>query len=136
MIELACYESELRLSYLAQVWSLCLHTLSPFTCLKIRVNPRVFPPWQGVNEDSGPQWLELLRHFNIVKELYLSKHVAFLVAQALRELPAERVTEVLPALQTFFLAGLESSGRVQEAISEFAAARQLSGHPVVIRAWK
>jgi len=46
------------------------------------------------------------------------------------------VPEVLPALQTFFLAGLESSGRVQEAMSGFVTARQLSGRPVVIRAWK
>jgi hypothetical protein len=135
VIELGCHESDLRLSHLAQVCSLCLPTLSPFTRLKIRVNPRVFPPWQGV-DDSGPQWLELLRHFSIVEELYLSKHVAFPVAQALRELPAERVTGVLPALKTLFLAGLDPPGRVQEAICEFAAARQSSGRPVFIRGWK
>ena len=136
MIELACVEWELRLSYLAQVCSLCLPTLSPFQCLKIRVNPRAFPPWQDIEGGFDPQWLELLRHFNIVKELYLSKNVAFAVAQALRELPAERVTEVLPALQTVFLAGLESFGLVQEAMSGFSAARQLSGHHVFIRSWK
>ena len=77
-----------------------------------------------------------LRHFTIVKELYLSKKVAFPVAKALGELPAERVTEVLPALQTIFLAGLVSSGRIQEAVSGFATARQLSGRPVIMRAWK
>jgi hypothetical protein len=136
MIELACDEEDLRLSYLAQVCSLCLPTLSPFRCLKIRVDPRVFPPWQNTNVNSDPNWLELLYHFAIVKELYLSNNVAFLVAKALGELPVERVTEVLPALQTFFLAGLESSGRIQKAMSEFATARQLSGRPVVIRSWK
>ena len=133
MIDLACEEPELRLSLLAQVCSLCLPTLSPFKCLKIRVHPRVFPPWQNTNENSGPEWLELLYHFTIVTELYLSKKVALPVAKALGELPAERVTEVLPSLQTVFLAGLESSGRI---MSEFATARQLSGRPVVIRSWK
>ena len=136
MIELACLVSDLQLSYLAQVCSLCLPTPSPYKCLKIRFNPRVYPHWQYANEESDPQWLELLCRFNIVKELYLSQDVAFPIAQALRELPAERVPEVLPALQTFFLAGLESSGRVQEAMSGFVTARQLSGRPVVIRAWK
>ena len=136
IIELACDESDLRLSYLTQVFSLCLPTLSPFKCLKIRVNPRVFLPWRDTNGDSGPQWLGLLRHFNVVKELYLARNVAFHIAQVLGELPAERVTEVLPALQTVFVAGLGSSGRIQEAMSGFVTARQLSGRPVVIRAWK
>jgi len=136
IIELACDESDLRLSYLAQVCSLCLPTLSPFKCLKLRVNPRVFFPWRDTNGDSGPQWLGLLRHFNVVKELYLSKNVAFRIARVMGELPAERVTEVLPALQTLFLAGLGSSGLLQEATSGFITARQLSGHPVVIRAWE
>jgi hypothetical protein len=136
LIELACNESDLQLSHLAQVCSLCLPTLFPFRRLKIRVHPRVFLPGKNTNENSDPQWLELLRHFTIVKELYLSKKVAFPVAKALGELPAERVTEVLPALQTIFLAGLVSSGRIQEAVSGFATARQLSGRPVIMRAWK
>jgi len=54
------------------------------------------------------------------------------VAQALRELPVERVTEVLPALENVFIVGLEHLEHVKEAISEFADARQLSGHPVFI----
>ena len=136
MIKLACEELDLRLSYLAQVCSLCLPTLSPFKCLKIRVHPLVFPPWQNTDENSGPEWLELLCHFTIVKELYLSKEVALPIVKALGELPAERLTEVLPALQMVFLAGLESSGRIQEAMSKFATVRQLSGHPVVIYTWK
>ena len=77
-----------------------------------------------------------LCHFTIVKELYLSKEVALLIVKVLGELPAERVTEVLPALQTVFLAGLKSSGRIQEAMSKSATVRQLSGHPVVTCTWK
>ena len=43
-----------------------------------------------------------------------------------------QVTEVLPALETVFISGLEPWGPVLEAISEFVDARQLSGHPLSI----
>ena len=80
------------------------------------------------NQDS--QWLELLRHFSAVKHLHLSKLIASRVAQALRGLSAGRVMELLPALEAIFISDLV--GPVMEAISDFADARQLSGHPVFI----
>jgi hypothetical protein len=51
-----------------------------------------------------------------------------------RELVEERVTEVLPALQTFFLEPLPS-GHVQESIGQFVAARRLAGRPIVVSRW-
>jgi len=50
----------------------------------------------------------------------------------------ERVTEVLPALQTLFLQryyyNLDEK-LVQKEFGPFIAARQLSGHPITISLW-
>jgi len=62
----------------------------------------------------------------------LSKTVAPHVAQGLRGLPTERVTEILPALENVFISGLSPDESGKEAFSEFADARQLSGYPVSI----
>ena len=134
MLNLACAGSALRLSYLAQFCASCLPTLSPFESLHIHVS--MYHMWQDVIDDPDPQWLELLRLFNTVKDLRLSKTVAPHVAQALRMLLVERVMEVLPALENVFISRLEPSGPVQEAISEFADARQRSGHPVSVHDWE
>lgn len=82
--------------------------------------------------------LELLRVFTAVEDLYLFEGLALCVAPALRRLTREGLAEVLPALQNLFIASLQPSGPVapvQEAIGRFAAARELSGHPVVVQRW-
>jgi hypothetical protein len=109
-----------------------LPTLSPFESLEIHVP--YYQSWEDfiVIDDQDSQWLELLRPFNIVKNLHLSEHVASRVAQALRGISAGRVMELLPALEVIFISHLERFGPVMEAISDFADARQLSGHPVSI----
>jgi len=134
MLYPACVEWDLRLSYLAHFCASCLPTPSPFESLHIHV-PLGYM-WQDVINDPDAQWLELLRPFNTVKHLRLSQIVAPRVAQALRRLPSERVTEVLPALEVIFISGLELFGPVKEAMTEFADARQLSGHPVSIYDWE
>jgi len=109
-----------------------LPTLSPFESLDILHSYGCTWAWEDVI-DPSPQWLELLRLFNTVKDLRLHKFVASRIAQSLRGLPVERVTEVLPALENVFISDLDPFfGPVMEAISEFADARQLSGHPVSI----
>jgi hypothetical protein len=125
-----CRERDFRLSYITQFCTSCLPTLTPFECLHI-LHPLHFT-WQDVIEDPDPQWLELLRVFNTVKHLRLSKPIALRVAQVLGGLPVERATEVLPALENVFISGLEPFGPLKEAISEFAGVRQLSGQPVSI----
>jgi hypothetical protein len=80
-------------------------------------------------------WLELLRPFTAMKNLYLSKEFAPGIAAALQELVRGRITEVLPSLQNVFVAELEPSGRFQENTGEFIGTRQLSGHPVAISVW-
>jgi len=126
VLYLTCNESVLWLSYLARFCASCFPALSPFESLYIDVS--MLYPLQDVID----RWLELLRLFTTVKNLRLSKTVAPRVAQALGGLPVEQLTEVLPALENVFISGLEPSGRIWEAISKFADARQLSGHAVSI----
>jgi len=133
-LDLSCLESLLRLSYLTQCCASYLATLSPLKSLRIGI-PHYYI-WKDVIDEPYPQWLGLLRLFDTVQGLYLSEYVGPRVVQALRGLPAERVMEVLPALETVSIARLESQGRVKDAISEFADARQLSGHPIFINDWE
>jgi hypothetical protein len=90
-----------------------------------------FSSWQ-----ENSHWLELFRPFTAVKNLYIASEFTSRIALALQELIGERVTEVLPALQTLFLEEPLQSGPLQEAIEQFAAARQLSSHPVAVSRWE
>jgi hypothetical protein len=90
--------------------------------------------WQDDVENS--QWLDLFHPFTAVKDLYISREFTPLVVPALQELNGERVTEVLPALQTLFLEEPLPSGPVPEAIGQFVAARQLASHPVAVSRWE
>ena len=134
LLNIRCHKSALRLSCLAQFCASSLPTLSLFESLHIHVSINVI--WKDAMEDSDNEWLKLLRLFNNAKDLHLCNAVAPHVSQALRELQVERVMEVLPALENIFILGLKPSGPVKEAISEFADARRLAGHPVSICDWK
>jgi hypothetical protein len=79
-------------------------------------------------------WPELLRPFDTVKNLYLSKRFAPHIASALQELVGGRMTEVLPTLQNIFLEEFQS-GPVPEGIQHFVAARQVTSHPVAVSLW-
>jgi len=82
--------------------------------------------------ESAP-WLELLHSFVNVDYMYLSGRLVLYVAPALRELTGEGVPEVLPVLRHVSVGRwFNPSGPSQEAIAQFFAARQLSGHPVTI----
>jgi hypothetical protein len=76
------------------------------------------------------RWLDLFRPFTTVKNLYLSEEVALHVATALEEVA------VLPSLQNIFFEGLQPTGPVQEAIRQFASARQHSNHPIAVHRWE
>jgi hypothetical protein len=96
-------------------------------------NHRSLRNWE--DDIESPSWLELLYPFTAVKNLYLCEAIAPLIVPTLQELVAGTVTEVLPNLQNIFLAELEPSGPVQEGIGKFVAARQLTGHPIVVSRW-
>lgn len=85
---------------------------------------------------SDARWLQLLRLLTAVEDLYLPKELALWIALALREVGRRRLTEVLPALQNIYISGVQHPGPIQEAIGEFIAARELSGHPVSVQRWE
>jgi hypothetical protein len=95
--------------------------------------------WDGIlhgqDDIENSQWLELLHPFTGVKDLYMPSGLTRHIAPALQELVGERLTEVLPALQTVFLEKL-SDGPVPEAIGQFVAARRLANHPVAVSRWE
>jgi hypothetical protein len=117
-------------STLAQLYTSAFPAFLTVEHLYMRLPPA---HWQ-VTQDF--EWLELLRPFAAVKNLYLSKKVALHVAPALQELAFDkRLTEELPALQNIFLADLESTESVQQAINYFAYTRWISGQPVAVFRW-
>jgi hypothetical protein len=84
-------------------------------------------------------WVEFLRPFTTVKELYISWKFTPSIASALQELSGERATEVLPALQSLFLGQHTSEDlRVQaeENIGRFVSTRHLAGHPIAVSRWE
>ena len=84
---------------------------------------------------TSMQWLAFLRPFSAVKNLYLCKKIAECIASALQELVGESVADVLPALERIFLEDVQPSGPDEDAIGQFVAARQLSGHSVAVSRW-
>jgi hypothetical protein len=76
---------------------------------------------QGDIENS--QWLELFDTFPAVKYLFIRRKIAPHIVPALQELVGERVTEVLPALQTLFL---DEPGCFQKTIGQFIAGRPVA----------
>jgi hypothetical protein len=98
---------------------------------------RCSPLW--VDNMANARWLEFLGLFNTAEDLYLSAGAAMCVAPALRELAGTHEggtgTNVLHRLRNLFVEGLSPSGPVREAIAEFVARRQLSGHPIDVQHW-
>ena len=118
----------------ATVAELYTSTFPPFLTVE-RLYMRLPPAHWQITRDS--EWLELLRPFAAVKNLYLSKKVSSQVAPALQELAYdERLLEVLPALQNVYLGDLQSTGSVQQAINYFAYTRWISGQPVAVFRWE
>ena len=90
------------------------------------------------DDTESHHWLELLRSFTAVKDLYISAEFAPSIAPFLQELVEESVTEVLPVLHTLFLEEtlLLALGPAQEAIEQLFAVRQLAGHPIFVSHWE
>src|SRR6267142_4790841 len=110
---------------------------SPFSRRTARNLP-VFSGKYGVDRQPRPG---LLAVAGILPSVHRSAESASIgevgapVAAALQELTGAWTTEVLPALRSLFLDGLEPSGPVPESIKSFVAARQLSDHPVAVQSY-
>ena len=132
-VGISCGELDWQVSFLEQVCTSSLPPLSTLEYLHISEHPYEQPVWE--DDIDRALWLELLRPFTTVKDLFLSENIALRVVPALQELVGGRTIEVLPTLQNVFIEGLQPSGPVQEGIGKFVAARQAINHPVAVSRW-
>jgi hypothetical protein len=133
-VRILCTASEWQLSSLAQVCTSSLPPVSTLEDLYIFEDPGGHPPrWQVDVENT--LWLDLLRSFVAVKNLYLSEKFVPRIAPVLQELVGGRTTEVFPTLETIFLKGFRQWNSPHEGIRKFVAARRLTSHPVAVSGW-
>jgi hypothetical protein len=119
---ISCRQPDLQVSSLAQLCSSSFPgTLIP-AVETLHILEDKFPPFHWPDNIESSQWLELLHPFTAVRVLFIYQKFVPRIAPTLQELVGERVTEVLPALQTLYL---------EEAIVQFVATRELAGHPIV-----
>ena len=101
--------------------------------------PRDRTPSVWTRGIGNAQWLELLRFFASVEDLYLSEELGELVAPALREHAAGEgvAMQVLPALKNLFIERYRF-GMIPEynALIDFVYARKVSGCPVSLQEWR
>ena len=132
-VAISCRVLDWQVSFLEQVCTSFLPALSALEDLYISEHPYRQPVWED-NIDSA-LWLELLRPFTTVKDLFLSEKIALRVVPALQELVGGRTIEVLPVLQNIFIEGVQPSGPVQEGVGKFVAARQVISHSIAVSQW-
>jgi len=129
-LKISCKPSDWQLSSVAQIcnWSFTLYS----TIERLYIRENTEPGQRRQDDMENTQWIELLRPFIAVKDLYLSEGLAQLVAQALALRESVGESDVLPALQNIFFEGLKPSTRrpFREAIRPFIATRDSSGRPV------
>jgi hypothetical protein len=92
--------------------------------------------WEDDPDMDPSEWLELFQLLIGVQSLFVSERFVHRVAAALKEVTGEMAMEVLPALHSLSLEGLQPSGPVQDAMKSFATARQSTNHPVAIQPWE
>jgi hypothetical protein len=129
-LEIRCERPDWQLSSMVQIFRQQLRLLSHVEQLKVRVSKYLEQNIEWINNlnmDSS-LWLEFFHLFIASQRLYISKELVAPIAAALQQLTEERTMEVLPALHSLFLEGLEPDG-----IKSFVAARQLSGHHVAVQ---
>ena len=129
-LRISCNELDKQLPSLAQVFTSVFPSTYMAEHLYICGHRRLPSQWQGDIENL--LWLEILSPFTAARNVYVFKAFSQCISSALQDLVGERMTDVLPALESLFLEGFQPSGPVQEAIGQFVAARQLLGHPVAI----
>ena len=134
-LRISCRQLDWQLSSLAQICSsfFCQALIPAVEHLYIQ-NGHSQPRWQDDIENS--QWIELFNTFFAVKDLYISREFAPRMVPALQELVGERVTEVLPTLQSLFLEANLDLGPDQEITEQFVTARRLAGRPITVSRWE
>jgi hypothetical protein len=131
MIEILGRERDRQYPFIRQI---CNSSLDPLSTVEVLyIVDEYIQPVRKIDGIENTLWLQLLRPFTAVKNLYLSERYAPGIAAALQELVEGTETGVLPGLQNIFVE--EPSGPFQETIGQFVAARQLSDRPVAISFW-
>jgi hypothetical protein len=123
-------ESDGLLSSLAQI---CTSFIPPISIVE-HLYIYGLPEWRDNAEEL--QWLDIFHPFKAAKNLYVTQRFARFIALALQDLVGERVTCVLPALESIFLEGFYPLGPIGLSIRPFFVARQLIGHPVAVSRWE
>ena len=133
-LKVECAFSAIQLSLMSQICSSSLHPFSTLERLEICEAGLTPGYWPDYIENAD--WLDLIRPFIALKDLYLGDDLALRIVPALQELAGEGTAEGLPELQNIFIEWLQPSGPLQEAIVQFVATRQLSGRPVAVHRWE
>ena len=128
-------ESDFQLSSLARVSSSFLPFVSMVESLYIYENQYLQIDWEDEVRVENTEWLDLLRLYTNVKNLYLSEVFGPGIMRALQGSVEGRTVVVSPTLQSVFLEGPWPSSPVQGEIGQFAAARELSGYPCAVSLW-
>jgi hypothetical protein len=132
-VRILCREVDWQLSGLGQV---CTSSLPAFSKLEYLYFKTIFPQapdWPDNIENT--LWLELLRPFTTVRNLYLSEEFGARIGRALQEPVGGRTTELLPTLQNILSDEPQPSVLFQD-IGLFLLARQTTSHRIVVSNWK
>ena len=85
---------------------------------------------------ESSRWLDLLRPFTTVEDLYLSRDFSPVIVPALRGIILTGMAEVLPSLQNVFLEGPSQPGSIEEqGIEQFVATLHHSSRPITVSRW-
>ena len=88
-----------------------------------------------LDDVGSSQWLDILRQFATVENLYLSWDFSPHIVPVLHGITGKGMAEVLPSLQNIFLERLSPPGPVGEAIGQFPTALHPSIHPIAVSQW-
>jgi hypothetical protein len=137
VLEIRCERPDWQLSSMVQIFGQQLPLLSHVQQVEIFYYGQLDVKWiDNLNLDMDSSlWLELFHLFIALQSLFVPAKLMAPIASALEELTEGRTMEVLPALHSLFLEGLEPYGPVPEGIQSFVAARQLSDHHVAVQSW-
>ena len=131
IMAISCRQPDWQLSSLTQVFSSSFPEAFIPTVEHLYISEDE-DDWEPKEDDiEDGQWMEVLRPFTTVKDLYLSREFAPRIVPALQELGGE----VLSSLQNIFLEDLHSPRPVQGAVEKFVAARKLANQPVAVSLW-
>src|SRR6267142_458459 len=135
-LQIQCERPAWQLSSMVQIFGQQLPLLSHVEQLEIFQYFQENMEWTDNPDLDSSLWLEFFHLFIAAQSLRLSEKLVPPVAAALQELTGERTMEVLPALHSLSLEGLEPSGPVPEGIKSFVASRQQSNYPVAVQRWQ